>query len=296
MDTAFLRVVDHRPWPLSPVPWRMEMVWHDLLFAHWPVAAAALRPLISPDVEIETYDGRAWIGIVPFRMTGIRHRMLPTLPGLSAFPEINVRTYVRCGGRAGVWFLSLDASCAMAVRVARFAYCLPYHRADIRCERRGDAIEYASRRLERGGGGAEFAATYRPVGPVHAARSGTLEHWLTERYCLFAGARNGGVHVAEIHHVPWPLQAAECSIERNTMCGPLGISLPEMRPVLHFARRVDAVAWGLKRVGEGKTSDQATERCSHEATQPRSHGAMEGWSEAAGGRRGPGNGFETQKR
>lgn len=250
MDTAFLRVVDHRPWPLSPLPWRMEMVWHDLLFAHWPVDAAALRRMVSPDVEIDTFDGQAWIGIVPFRMTGIRHRMLPTLPGLSAFPEINVRTYVRCGERAGVWFLSLDASCATAVRVARFAYRLPYHRAAIRCERRDDAIEYSSKRVERGGGGAEFAATYRPVGPVRAARPGTIEHWLTERYRLFAGVRDGGVHVADIHHVPWPLQEAECEIERNTMCGPLGISLPGVPPVLHFARRIDAVAWGLREIGE----------------------------------------------
>src|SRR5215470_7786685 len=156
MDLAFLRQAEHRPWPLPGRPWRMAMVWHDLLFAHWPVEANALRPLIPAGLEIDTLDGQAWLGVVAFHMTGVRHRLAPVIPWLSAFPEINVRTYVRAGDRRGVWFLSLDASRGVAVCTARWTYSLRYHRAAMRVEPRGDWVHFETRRLYRGVPPVEF--------------------------------------------------------------------------------------------------------------------------------------------
>lgn len=223
----------------------MAMIWHDLLFAHWPVSAAAIRPLVPESLEVETFGGEAWIGVVPFRMTGVRHRLMPPLPWLSAFAEINVRTYVRAGGTPGVLFFSLDAERLIAVKAARAAYSLPYHLAAMRTERRDGRVRYSSRRVAAE---AEFVGEYGPDGAVFAARAGTLEHWLTERYCLYTIDRRGRTWRADIHHVPWPLQPGEAEIARNTMTRPLGLTLPDTRPALHFARRLEVLAWGLERV------------------------------------------------
>jgi uncharacterized protein len=238
------------------------MVWHDLLFAHWPVPVASLREFIPPDLEIETFDGSAWLGIVPFRMSGIRHRLLPTIPGASAFPELNVRTYVRDrpGGtgepHSGVWFFTLDATHRLAVRVARATYRLAYTNAAMTCHGLDGWIHYQSRRtgphtfLACGRArcdAAEFSARYRPIpGAIPSAPlPGTLEHFLTARYCLYAFAR-GTLYRAEIDHAPWPLAAAEADIQRCTMGEPLGIApLPLNKdfPILHFSERLDVVAW-----------------------------------------------------
>jgi len=221
----------------------MRQTWRDLLFAHWPVAAEYLRPLLPPGLTLQTFDGRAWIGITPFLLTGLRLRALPPLPGLSRFAEINVRTYVTTEGRPGVFFFSLDAAHALAVTAARLVYRLPYARARIVVRRTPDGIAYASRRVERKAPPAEFAARYRPTGEVSVAAPGTLAHWLTERYCLYAVDRRGGLHRAEIHHPPWPLQPATVEIERNTMTAALGLTLPGAAPLVHFAERLDVHVW-----------------------------------------------------
>lgn len=236
-----------RPWPRPRRPWLMAMQWHDLLFAHWPVDPAALRPLIPPPLELQTFEGRAWLGVVPFRMAGTRLRGTPALPLVSDFPELNVRTYVTAGGKDGVWFFSLDAASPIAVEVARLTFHLPYVHAAMRCEPEGDGVRYTSRRHPRNPRPAAFAASYRPTGPVYKAAPGSLEHWLTERYCLYAANKRGRVWRAEIDHAPWPLQPAEAAIDHNTMAAPLGLRL-EGAPLLHFARRLDVVAWWLDRV------------------------------------------------
>jgi uncharacterized protein YqjF (DUF2071 family) len=226
--------------------WAMAMRWHDLLFAHWPVEAAALRALIPPELELDTFDGQAWIGVVPFRMTGIRPRLGPALPWFSAFPELNVRTYVKRGGHSGVWFFSLDAANPVAVRVARWRFHLPYMDARMICLAKEDAVQYVSDRTHRGEPPAAFSARYRPTGDPFNAAAGTLDHWLTERYCLFAADPVGRLYRGDIQHVPWPLQPAEAEIERNTMTEAIGIRLPDIQPLLHFARRLDVTAWWLR--------------------------------------------------
>ena len=248
-----IETTSHRPWPLPRSAWVMRMTWEDLLFAHWPVPAAALRPLIPLSLEIDMLDGSAWLGVVPFRMTGVRLRGLPPLPGARSFPELNVRTYVSAEGKPGVWFFSLDAASRIAVRAARAWFHLPYFDARMESRRNGEEVAYASRRTHRGASPAEFVARYRPTGDIFRSAHGSLEHFLTERYCLYAGdaaiakpASGERLWRGEIHHAPWPLQPAEAEIIANTMTGPLSLRLPAAPPLLHFARHLNVFAWPPK--------------------------------------------------
>lgn len=236
--------IDHRPWPLPKGAWTWRQSWRDLLFAHWPVDANALRPLVPGGLKIQEFDGTAWIAVVPFRMTGVMRRHLPDLPWISAFPELNVRTYVERDGRPGVWFLSLDATNPLAVWAARTFFHLPYHRADMALRWEGGRIEYRSKRDQ-----ARFEGSYRPVSDVHPAAPGSIEHWLTERYCLYARDRAGSLWRNEVHHPPWPLQKAEAELRVNTMLSPHGLAVPGAPRLLHFAGRIDVVVWPGERVG-----------------------------------------------
>ena len=165
----------HRPWPLPTGPWIMSQSWHDLLFAHWPIDASHLRPLIPAALEIDKFQGEAWIGVVPFRMSGVRLRATPALPTLSAFPELNVRTYVTHGGKPGVWFFSLDAANAIAVSVARAWFHLPYFNArmTLRKSQRLDRIQPANAPIATPQKQNSACATARPEksSTLNAARS-----------------------------------------------------------------------------------------------------------------------------
>ncbi len=233
---------EDRPWPVPDRRWVMAQSWHDLLFAHWPVDSDALAALLPPGLTLDTFDGRAWLGVVPFQMSGVRLRGSPAIPGTHAFPELNVRTYVRVGERPGVWFFSLDAANALAVAVARSWFHLPYFRARMVCEPDGADIVYASERTHSGAAAAVFRGRYGPGGPIRVAEPGTLEHWLTERYCLYASSPRGLVR-GEIHHARWPLQQAWATIDESSMAAASGIALPETTPLLHFARSIDVVCW-----------------------------------------------------
>lgn len=238
----------HRPYDMEAGPWILGQTWHDLLFAHWPVERDALRSGLPPGLELDTFDGEAWLGVVPFRMSGVRPRLCPPVPGLSSFPELNLRTYVIRDGRPGVWFFTLEAANRIAVRVARAWFHLPYHDARMRCEAHGEDLHYASVRTHPGAGTPRFAARYGPRGEVQASTPGTLEHWLTERYCLYAATSRGALYRAEIHHAPWPLQPAEANLELDELPEAHGLLLPECAPLLHFARRLHVVAWPPRRL------------------------------------------------
>ncbi len=221
------------------------MQWHDLLFMHWPLPPATLRPLIPPALTLDTFDGWAWIGVVPFEMRGVRPRLAPSVPWLSRFCELNVRTYVKAGGKPGVWFFSLDAANPLAVRAARYSFHLPYYDARMNSTRAKDGVLYESLRTHRLVGPAELSASYRPTGIAQVALPGSHEYWLTARYCLYAAGRNGRPWRGEIDHEPWPLQPAEAEVRRNSMTTSLHITLPDRPPLLHFARRLDVTAWSL---------------------------------------------------
>ena len=220
----------------------MRQRWEDLLFAHWRCSRAVLRDRVPASLEIDTFDGDAWIGVVPFRMANVGLRALPGVPGATAFPELNVRTYVRRDDRPGVWFFSLDAASAIAVRLARAWFRLPYFDAEMHVSANGDHVRYSSARTHAGAPEASFDARYGPSGPVTVASPGTLDHWLIERYCLYAGSEARLVR-ADIHHRPWPLQPAWAQISHNTMAHAAGVELPTASPLLHFAKRLDVRAW-----------------------------------------------------
>jgi uncharacterized protein YqjF (DUF2071 family) len=207
----------------------MGQTWRGLLFAHWRVPHDLLRPHVPRNLELEEYDGSAWIGMTPFRVTGLRARGLPPLPFVSSFDELNCRTYVRRDDRPGIWFFSLDASSRLAVEAARRTYGLPYRHARIHNTRDGF-------RAERADGGASFAATYRPLGEPYTAERGTLEYFLVERYCLYGA--DGDLR-ADIHHRPWPLQDAQATVDQRGV-SPVAL---EGEPICHYAARQDVVVW-----------------------------------------------------
>jgi uncharacterized protein YqjF (DUF2071 family) len=243
-----LEQIAHRPWALPEGRWIMAQIWHDLLFAHWPLPVAALRSHIPTRLAIDTYNGQAWIGVVPFRMSGVRLRATPAVPWLSAFPELNVRTYVVADGKPGVWFFSLDAGNPIAVAIARAWFHLPYFHARMSCVERNGWIEYRSVRTHHGAARGELQGSYRAIGPEFQAQRGSLEYFLTERYCLYTADGAGRAICGEIHHAPWPLQLAEAEFPKNTMAEAAGFSLPPEKPLLHFSRRQDVVVWQLYRL------------------------------------------------
>lgn len=224
----------------------MTMTWETLLFAHWPVPATALRPLIPLSLEIDTFEGQAFVGIVPFSMCEVGPRLLPKPGWISTFLELNVRTYVTARGKPGVFFFSLDAANPIAVRIARYWYHLPYFNADMRLTKRDGWIEYLSERTHKGFPPGIFRGRYRPNGPVYESVAGSLDQWLTERYCLYAVDQKGTAHRGEIHHLPWPLQPAELELSINSVVDAHGFELPDQPPLLHYAERLDVVAWNPK--------------------------------------------------
>jgi uncharacterized protein YqjF (DUF2071 family) len=241
----------------------MHMSWQDLLFAHWPFSAEVMRERITAacggwptGLELDTYEGQAWLSIVPFRMTRTGLRWWPTPLGPHTFPELNVRTYVTAKDpatgqpRAGVFFFSLDAASPLAVFTAR-RFHLPYLRARMACEAEPGAptrITYTSERTHGGAPPAVLRATYGPTGPVRLSTPGSLESWLTERYCLYAVDRQLHTWRGDIHHQKWPLQDATAELAQNDLGRCHGLDLPPVAPLLQYAQNLDVVAWRPRRV------------------------------------------------
>lgn len=225
----------------------MTQLWKDLLFLHYPVEAEVLRPLVPPVLTLDTYNHRAWVSVVPFQITRLRPPGVPAVPGLSAFPELNVRTYVTFNGKPGVYFFSLDAGNLSAVWGARIFYRLEYWHADMKVKGKGSQlIDYRSKRIH-GPKPAEFVASYGPTGPVRYAVPGSLESFLTDRYCLYAWNR-ARLYRAEIHHLPWPLQPAKAVVETNSMAAVAGIHVQEADAVAQFSRTLKVLIWAPERL------------------------------------------------
>ncbi len=240
---SILEQTEDRPWTLPKRPWVMTQSWYKLLFAHWRVAPSVIAALMPDGLELDTFDGAAWIGIVPFTMRNVHPRGTLNVPGLSTFPELNVRTYVKRDGKAGVWFLSLDAANLLAVTVARGLFHLPYYHAEMESIMQTDWVRYRS---QRDHADAAFEACYRPTSPVFRAEAGSLDAWLTERYCLYCADARGGLFRCDVHHRPWALQHAEANISVNSMVQ--AFDLPDEPPILHYSEQIDVLTWYLERV------------------------------------------------
>jgi uncharacterized protein YqjF (DUF2071 family) len=239
-QAASLGETGHRPWAPPERPWFMGQTWEKLLFAHWPVEPERLERVVPPELPLDVLDGSCWVGVTPFAVKGLRVRGVAPPPVVSSFPELNVRTYVTVDGRPGIYFFSLDTSSRLAVETARRVYRLPYFRA----RQRFDGITFESSRDDPR---AEFRARYRSVGEPAPPQPGSIDHFLTERYCLYTLDEARRIHRGEIHHPPWPLQAAEADIQLNTMGAQIGVQL-DGTPLLHFAERQDVVFWQLEPV------------------------------------------------
>ena len=221
----------------------LSMHWEKLLFMHWPLPVEVLRPLLPAGLNVDTFEGDAWLGLVPFLMRDVHPGGLPSVPGLSAFPELNVRTYVTVNGVPGVWFFSLEAANPVAVRLARSGFHLPYFDARMRTRTRGDTIFFKSTRTHRHAPPATFAASYRPLSAA-PTEPPALIHFLTARYSLYSADANGRLYRADIRHRTWPLQRAEVEFRRSPdeMMSQLGLKLPDAPPLLHYAEHLEVKA------------------------------------------------------
>jgi uncharacterized protein len=225
----------------------MHQKWGKLLFIHWPIPAELLRPLIPNNLSIDTFDGTAWIAVVPFTMWGIRPVLLPPIPPWNAFHELNVRTYVSYKGIPGVWFFSLDARSRLAVWGARTFFHLPYRYAEMTLDQVGDTIHYDSRRVERGYPNADLRAVWQIGDELPKSEPGSLAYFLTERYCLYS-AKNQKLYRCRILHPHWPLRKAQLAECNSTMIEAVGLPTPDQSPLLHYAETISVKIWPLERI------------------------------------------------
>jgi uncharacterized protein len=249
----YLVRTSHKPRPLPAGRWAMTQRWNDLLFAHWPIPASRIGALLPDWLEADTFQGSAWLGAVPFWLDRIKVRGVPAIPGLRNFPDLNLRTYVRdrYTGTPGIFFFSVDSNNLLAIAAAHFIYHLPYFLAEMHLEQRSERefAFYSRRRFASDR--VIFKARYRGLGPSRRLveiRSGSFEHFMSERPCVFSTNRAGQPIRANLHHVPWPLEEAEAEIERNDLPAALGIKLPAAPPILHYSRRMALYIWQLERL------------------------------------------------
>lgn len=242
-----LKEIEHRPYPLPSSPWAMTQTWDQLLFMHWPIPAQELKMHLPPALELDIFDGTAWIGLVPFAMNNIRMHWLPKVPYTHSFLELNVRTYVKYKGKPGVYFFTLDANHKLAVAAARSLFSLPYVNADMEMTNINGMFDFKSERTHRGYPDASFHAAYRPTSPFFTATKGSIEHWLTARYCLWT-TKGKHVYCGEIHHIEWNLQKAEAEIKINKLVPFLPKAYFDRDPLLLFTPSIRAFVWMLDRI------------------------------------------------
>lgn len=245
---SILFATAHRPWPLPSAPWIMTQRWNDLLFLHYSFDPEMIRAKVPGVLTLDTYRQRAWVTVAPFWINHLRPPGVPSVPWFSNFNEINVRTYVSYGGKPGVYFFSLDASNLSAVWGARVFYRLPYWQASMKVTGKGGAkIEYSSTR-QHGPKPAELRCAYGPASASAAhAHPGSLEHFLTERYCLYVTTRKR-LYRGDIHHLPWALQDAHVDLQQNTMGLPIGLELPPQADSSFFVRELKVLFWAPERL------------------------------------------------
>jgi uncharacterized protein YqjF (DUF2071 family) len=230
----------------------MTQRWSDLLFAHWHVPAAAIAQLLPEGLQPDTFQGSAWVGAVPLLIDRFNFRGIPAVPGARHFPELHFRTYVRDQhGTPGIFNISVDIGNLLAMAAVRIVFQMPCNWAEMRLKQRTEReFSFYSRRM-LSSHEVIFSARYRGLGPTRRLaeiRSGTLEYFLTERYCLFARNHAGVAVRANIHTVASPLEDAEAEIERNDLPTACGISVPAQEPVLHYSRRLAVYVWPIELV------------------------------------------------
>ncbi|NMD69298.1 DUF2071 domain-containing protein [Bacillus sp. DNRA2] len=240
--------MSHRPWPIPSKNWIMRQTWSHLIFAHYPIPAELLRPYIPSSLIIDTYNGTAWLSIVAFQMEGIYFRGLRGLSVTPKFPEINVRTYVQFNGKPGVYFLSLDVGDWASLIIASRWYHLPYQPAQVSFIKEKQSFKVRSSRRGTLKHPIEFYGAFEPLSDVYFPEKETLDHWATERYCLFSTDKRANLYCGEIHHIAWPIQKVKTEITKNSLFTPFQLQPSESEPIVHYAKGLDTLFWNIKRL------------------------------------------------
>ncbi|MFC3038677.1 YqjF family protein [Virgibacillus xinjiangensis] len=243
MYKKILQETGHRDSPLPAGPWMMTQKWDDLLFLHLPASPETIRRYVPDQMELDTYDGEAWVSIIPFKISDMRIRLLPSFPYIRKFLELNVRTYVKRDGIPGIYFFSLDAEKLLPVLGARMG-TLPYYYANMGMKKRGDWFHYHSKR--HGNRELAFKGRYRPMSESRFPEKGTLDHWLLERYYLWTQVKDH-VFTVGIHHLPWKVADAEAIIEKQGLTPFLPAEATGNRMLLHYAHSRRVLFWPLKK-------------------------------------------------
>ncbi|QJX81113.1 YqjF family protein [Priestia megaterium] len=243
-----MKDVIYRSYPLASKYWIMRQTWRNLLFLHWPIPLKKLRPYVPSSLQIDTFNGSAWIGVILFVLEGIYPRGISSISLTPKFPEINVRTYVKRDGKPGIYFMSIDVGNWASLNIAKRWYRLPYHSAQISFRKEGQTFYCQSTRKGNTNSPISFKGKYAPVSEVYFSKEGTLDHWLTERYCLYSSNNGANIYSGEILHQPWPLQKAEIEIFRNNLFIPFHFNLSEVEPIAHFSIGVDSLIFNIKKI------------------------------------------------
>lgn len=260
---SLLYSVEHRPWLPPDGPWLLSQRWNDVLFAHFAMEPATLRRLVPEALTLELYDGAAWLTLTPSCASHVRPSGIPALPGFSFYPQVNVRTYVTVGDKPGLYNFSVDAANLSAVWFARMFFHMQYWHSKIKVSgapipgtKAGATVHFRAGRLHgpaAHNGAAKLDVAYAADGEAEVARAGSLDHFLTERYCVYSW-HSRKIYRAELHHQPWPLQRASAEIRTNSIAEPLGIALPQQPDLCHFSRALKTLAWAPERVREARLS------------------------------------------
>ena len=231
---------DHRPWPLPKEQWVFRQTWSELAFIHWEIEEEELKKYIPPSIEIDKYEGKSYIGVVPFNMKGVTKRGYPAPKWISDFPEINVRTYVKYNNKPGVLFFSLDVPSQIAVWIGRIQFHLPYFKAKMLVKTQNDTTHYFHKRNN-----IEFEAVYTAKGRLKCEKN-SFENWATERYCLYSHNKAGDIFCADVHHEQWPLESVDIDIKKNTLLS--GLTVGKQHPTVLYSKSLDVAVYSIQKV------------------------------------------------
>ena len=239
----------HKGTAFPNLPWIMKQTWHDLLFAHYPVKLELLQKLVPPVFQLDSYNGIGWVGVVPFHVQNHRVRLLPPIPGFDRFAQINIRTYVTVNGKRGVYFIRVHMNHLIAGVLAKTFYYMPFQAAIVKMEQSDRYINFCSIKSKQ----IEFQCHYTPISESKLAEKASFEHWLVERYSMYSLNRKGEVMRSDILHNYWPLQLAEGEITNHSILLNEGIQVANNEPILHYAKKMEAMLWPVVRENGGKT-------------------------------------------
>lgn len=243
MNKAFLDT-RHRPFPLPDKKWLMTQTWENLLFCHWPVEYDVIRQHVPAELELDTYEGRCWIGIIPFQVNKMRLRKMPPVPYLRTYLELNVRTYVSYKGVPGVYFFTLDADKSLAVLGGKVGALLPYREAKIKMTKKRGFVHFESDACGPDWMKGKLKLHYQPVSRAYSPSADSLEYWLFERYCFFTiGKKN--IYRGDIHHTRWKIEQANVLMEEV----PSYLNdIATHPPVCHYSHKKQAFMWMLSKL------------------------------------------------